>query len=1100
MDTKLKALLPPLIDAYLAFLITNKSNSQASHHVVLDVAISEIIYTFCKVRGEKVISGFFNNEPRYLDLILSALESAVEEQQASGNEQRKVYVLMLWLSHLLLAPFDLSTVSKTEHSSALAIPVCGMPDGCPAVVTRILNLVIGRLHAVTRQQDVAAKMLVRLIDRPDMQKIGLHDKIIPYIILSIRSNPGSETNAASVTGWMRCLVSITANCADNASGMLIEDLWNMSTDLYNNNFEHAEKSSSLHRKLVIKMLRNITLAGMRGQTSKVGQFSQGTGILEDVIEKLLGALHDKDTQVRMGTAKAIGAIISRLDKDLASQVIAAVIDEFDLFYSHDTTLLTLRDSSKWHGLTLTLAHALFKRSALPEQLPTIINVLLQAIEFEKRNATGLSLGANVRDAACFAIWSMSRRYTTAELKAVDVEAISSTDLHKSTFKDIIPFLAIQLLKAACLDPNGNIRRGCSAALQELIGRHPDQVSSGISLIQIVDYQGVGLRRRAMVDLAYRAVELDNVYLIPISDALMGWRGLGSPDVASRESAAISLVRLTIKEDRSDLKVRWEQLHDILRSSKKNEVDLQHGALLALSGYMEAYMRLGLDAARSGETLALDTLVQICSDLDKSVCRLLPFTPRAVQEELPPAVAVFVTSLCKVVTYFCPATRSDGVENFLKRSVHSGLLTKLLEKLVVRSDDNTLHVIPSLLRAVLDIQVSDPQHSIYDTASAVHELAVDSQRHILHGAGRAFAIATAIRTSQCNDTLTSTTSTFVNALCALVAGPEIDWRIIGLRAMLVGLGDVTEDQSILVECLSDIVATVIIGLNDYTITERGDVGSLARLEALKCARLLWNFDIIVGNKDMCQSLQANILRLSLEKLDKVRLAAAQTLQHLSLLPDSISDIELTLASITSHEYFSAHLRILLLESIEPWQELAILRGLSSSAGMAAESQLQAARSAYMDVLQDADPFQRGRILSTISQILRDQSDPQPILELSAFTLDNDVMNPTSLDPEFKWLTLLSRVQKSHFKSSIIPRLIAAIEVYRHLGRVEILRKEILKKLCGMIKTNPFPKVRFAAGECLWNLTGEEGLIAVDWTKDGKEHGDLLDLLGKEKMWY
>lgn len=55
-------------------------------------------------------------------------------------------------------------------------------------------------------------------------------------------------------------------------------------------------------------------------------------------------------------------------------------------------------------------------------------------------------------------------------------------------------MAVQLLLSACLDPAGNIRRGSSAALQELIGRHPNQVTEGIAIVQIVDYQAVGLRK------------------------------------------------------------------------------------------------------------------------------------------------------------------------------------------------------------------------------------------------------------------------------------------------------------------------------------------------------------------------------------------------------------------------------------------------------------------------------------------------------------------------------------------------------------------------------------------------------------------------------
>ncbi|KAL9011174.1 MAG: hypothetical protein Q9180_009220 [Flavoplaca navasiana] len=94
-----------------------------------------------------------------------------------------------------------------------------------------------------------------------------------------------------------------------------------------------------------------------------------------------------------------------------------------------------------------------------------------------------------------------------------------------------------------MDPEGNIRRGASAALQELVGRHPDMVPSGISLIQIVDYHAVGLRSRAMDDVVFQAVALDKIYLDAISVAIFSWRAINSPIFAVRKSAADVLGRL-----------------------------------------------------------------------------------------------------------------------------------------------------------------------------------------------------------------------------------------------------------------------------------------------------------------------------------------------------------------------------------------------------------------------------------------------------------------------------------------------------------------------------------------------------------------------------
>ena len=51
--------------------------------VPLSSAICELLYTFCKIRGEKVIVRFLNAEAKNLELLLSAVEAA--ESASSDN-------------------------------------------------------------------------------------------------------------------------------------------------------------------------------------------------------------------------------------------------------------------------------------------------------------------------------------------------------------------------------------------------------------------------------------------------------------------------------------------------------------------------------------------------------------------------------------------------------------------------------------------------------------------------------------------------------------------------------------------------------------------------------------------------------------------------------------------------------------------------------------------------------------------------------------------------------------------------------------------------------------------------------------------------------
>ena len=94
----------------------------------LSHAICHILNVFCKVRGEKVIKGFFNNEPRYLEPILKEVEASKDTSDDSETAQRqddqpwvRRYVLLLWLSQLLLAPFPLESMSGLESSAEASI-------------------------------------------------------------------------------------------------------------------------------------------------------------------------------------------------------------------------------------------------------------------------------------------------------------------------------------------------------------------------------------------------------------------------------------------------------------------------------------------------------------------------------------------------------------------------------------------------------------------------------------------------------------------------------------------------------------------------------------------------------------------------------------------------------------------------------------------------------------------------------------------------------------------------------------------------------------------------------------------------------------------
>ena len=71
--------------------------------------------------------------------------------------------------------------------------------------------------------------------------------------------------------------------------------------------------------------------------------------------------------------------------------------------------------------------------------------------------------------------------------------------------------------------------------------------------------------------------------------------------------------------------------------------------------------------------------------------------------------------------------------------------------------------------------------------------------------------------------------------------------------------------------TQITQAIAASLQDYTNDQRGDVGSLVRIEAIKTVHAAWRYGLLNG-KDEHRDLLALLCGLAVEKLDKVRNSA------------------------------------------------------------------------------------------------------------------------------------------------------------------------------------------------------------------------------------
>jgi hypothetical protein len=419
--------------------------------VPLSHAICYILNVFCKVRGEKVIRGFFNNEPRYLLPILNELETGRNYATDNDGEQAgpvvpwvERFVLLSWLSHLMLAPFPLESISAPQPSEETAeLLHLSLPPQVPGVTLRVLTVCIERLQSASKERGAAANLLVKLCGRPDMQQLGLLDTLLGWSASFFDKGTAAEVEIHQSLGILSFLSGLVASATNVEIGRRLSAVYGVCRSILDQKNLQSIRSSAVARKLIVKILRNIVVHCLQPDAGLVDL--DATSVLEEVIEYLLEAVADGDTPVRYGASKALSIITLKLDPEMAAEVVEAILGSLNesVYWQGSKRNLSGVNPLRWHGLTLTLAQLLYRKAISTNNLPDVLNALLLSLSFEQRSPTGGSIGTNVRDAACFGVWALSRRYATGDLLKVETASIRACENSKTL--SVPQALAIELV-------------------------------------------------------------------------------------------------------------------------------------------------------------------------------------------------------------------------------------------------------------------------------------------------------------------------------------------------------------------------------------------------------------------------------------------------------------------------------------------------------------------------------------------------------------------------------------------------------------------------------------------------------------------------------
>lgn len=902
----------------------------------LPTAVCKLIYSFCKIRGEKVIVRFLNVETKYLELLLTALEDA-ERHQSSEDvslhwtwEER--YVVLLWLSHLMFAPFDLSTISSIymEDIDLAGTPGFFWPSNVPGIAIRVLPLAFKYLAYPSKERDAAKALLVRMAMRKDMQQLGVLHALVQWALFWLRPNADEPLQSTyKYIGVLSFLAGILASSAetsdmDKYSSTIFYTVNAISS--HDDEMSDIVTSSALAKKMIIKIIRSIAVSKLKGATRDLASIE----LIETTIGQLLGSLADNDTPVRFAASKALSIVTLSLPEYMASEVVEAVLEPLNrnvllVDNTADTSLAPIRDLTsvdplEWHGLMLTLSHLLYRRSPPVEKLGSIVRALLLGLSFERRSPSGTSTGSNVRDAACFGIWALARRYSTQELLAVHPESVQVVRSLGAEVS-VLQILATDLVVTASLDSAGNIRRGSSAALQELIGRHPDTVEKGIAIVQTVDYHAVALRSRAIHDVAVNATKLHVQYGDAILQALLGWRGTGDPDVAARRVAALSYGRinaerssLTISNSLNEtILVPATRVYSLMQALQTRQVEERHGLLLALAAVIDHTPSMLKHGQKTHEVTPAE-LASIVESGQTMLASILELVRRTTFRK-PDLVA---EGVCRLFISFFPFFQAEAVG--YQQAIEGTLLVPGSDIVSTVNPTEFAKIASEVSPTVLQRQ-DRPAFNITAFTELVNTWLARSEPEVLSAASEASLILLTLCSAEQRDALVDMWSGITRhrssrsgvdagyfqaltkaysilsmhetpeAASRRICGPLLDrWnQDTNIDVRVAILQSLTQGE-VLPQNADQLLDIIFEGLGDYTTNARGDVGSHVRFQAIKATKYLWstssrpwpNED---GSRTTVVGLLRAILRLAAEKLDRVR-AEAQSTLVLALTPEYV----------------------------------------------------------------------------------------------------------------------------------------------------------------------------------------------------------------------
>ena len=883
LDPMLGGVIEPLMDAVARASTEANENENENENAKANAnACCRALDALSSVRGWKTCVRFYPNAAKYLEPAVRLLREARVRGDNTWETQR---VLTSWLSILALAPFDLVSIDSAidPHSSRSKIP---------SVVSDLMRECKHFLGDPSAVRDVAAQTLAKLLTRPDMSE-ALRE-FMTWSSATLRGDVNDEKEREMiflVPGVLRALAAIYKIGSREQLLPYAEGNWDDAQ--YCATRLSLAKRSTMVRQLSIKLASRVGLVFMKPRVVS-WRYDRGARCLQDnlsgamqkpptkqlttaadeddkcdvhmavddIVEMCLVGLRDSETIVRWTSAKALGRISSRLPRDFGDEVVGAVL----------ACLSVIESDSTWHGACLALAELARRGLLLPNRLVEAVPRCMDALIYDVRRGAH-SIGAHVRDAAAYVCWAFARAY------------------EPGVFEPFVDQLAPRLLMISCFDREVNCRRAASAAFQEAVGRL-GKFPHGIDIVTVADYFSLGSRTRAALTVApficqfeeYRRSLLEHVLDTKLTHWELATRQLATKTIRALGNldpqwiGDVGIKTVLLRATSSDLSTRHGavlSIGEMLLVTQRAKTKLEDDCFERVADLVQSMEREKMYKGKGGEimrgaTCRLIECVFLCCDENHKI-----------DSKATDAFVYFAEESLQCCNGDVQAAASDAIAaftetNYASRGSHRAHCLLLRHAEIVVND-----LVGVVRRGSALVLGGFPVTSLLAAKNSEDKSATL----------RAVITALSVATKPEEDVEMRDAETRVNATISLSE--------LSVKLMCAECHDIDDDD---IAFVSDTAIATLLGcLCDYSVDNRGDVGSWVRESAMKC------FPVLVAAlqmrnalaADQSQNIMTALLKQAFEKIDRIRCQALVTLVQLVRGGDAIRVRMRVQAKLTVH---------------------------------------------------------------------------------------------------------------------------------------------------------------------------------------------------------